>query len=341
VSFAVPLLLLALMMLLISSAGHPPAFAAPADSPPERVNPPAPLFQSGPQADFSASPRAGSAPLAVQFTDRSAGTVEAWLWSFGDGTTATVASPVHTYTLAGLYTPTLTVWSGGISDTVGKPAYIRAGAVQPEVTFSGVTADSTDVAFNSQDELLGVAAVVGHGVWGQRIKAATGGREKYPFQITSTLDQVDVHIAYYAGAGRYLVVWRNTSGGASDLYGQRISSAGSLIGGNFLIQPGVRRLEVAASPVTSTFLVVWTESAGLLRARSVFTDGVVGEALTLAEGVNADQPPAVAYGPDGAGLVVWSGSDGTVQARGVLRAYPNNPAARRAMRAQAKCRKAI
>jgi hypothetical protein len=59
------------MMLLISGMSHPPAFAAPADSPPDRENHPASLPQSGPQADFSASPRAGSAPLAVQFTDRS------------------------------------------------------------------------------------------------------------------------------------------------------------------------------------------------------------------------------------------------------------------------------
>jgi len=318
VSFAAPFLLLALMMLLISGMSHPPAFAAPADSPPDRENHPASLPQSGPQADFSASPRAGSAPLAVQFTDRSTGTIEARLWSFGDGATATVASPVHTYTLAGLYTPTLTVWSGGISSTMSKPAHIRAGVVKPEVTFSGVTADSTDVAFNGQNELLGVAAVVNVGVYGQRLNAVTGGVIGSPFALRGGAGQVDVHLAYHAAAGRYLVVWRNTSGGASDLYGQRVSGAGSLIGGNFLIQSGVRRLEVAASPVTPTFLVVWTESAGSLRARPVSTEGVVGEALGLAEGVNPDQPPAIAYGPDGAALVVWSGSDGTIQARGVL-----------------------
>ncbi len=221
----------------------------------QAVERPAPAFQSGPQADFLATPRAGTAPLAVQFSDRSTGTIEARLWSFGDGMTATVASPVHTYSVAGLYTVSLTVWSGGISDTMTKPAYIRAGVVRPEVTFSGVTADSTDVAFNGGNELLGVAAVINVGVYGQRINAGTGSTIGSPFALRSGAGQVDVHIAYHGAASRYLAVWRDTSGGASNLYGQLVSSAGSLIGGNRLIQQGVRRLEVAANPVTSTFQV--------------------------------------------------------------------------------------
>lgn len=318
-SFALPVLLLVSFTALVSASHLNPAPAAlPADSP-KAIDPSSSLSQAGPQADFSASPRVGPVPLAVQFTDRSTGTVDARLWAFGDGFTATVSSPVHAYTLAGVYTVALMVWSGSISDTAVKPAYIRAGVVKPEVTFSGYTADSTDAAFNGQDELLGVAAVVGYGIYGQRIDAATGGRIGNPFALRSTSGQVDVHVAYHRAAGRYLAVWRNTSGGASDLYGQLVSATGGLIGGNFSIQGGVRRLNVAASPVTSTFMVIWTESPTLtLRARHVSTAGTLDTPLTLASGVNPDQPPAVAYQPDGAALAVWAGEDGVIRARAVL-----------------------
>jgi len=49
--------------------------------------------------------------LSVQFTDdsRSTGTVNQWLWDFGDGTTSTDQNPLHTYTEAKTYTVSLTV----------------------------------------------------------------------------------------------------------------------------------------------------------------------------------------------------------------------------------------
>src|SRR5262249_19167335 len=39
-----------------------------------------------PVANFSATPTTGSAPLAVQFSDTSTGTITSWAWTFGDGT---------------------------------------------------------------------------------------------------------------------------------------------------------------------------------------------------------------------------------------------------------------
>ncbi len=53
--------------------------------------------------DFSASPLSGGAPLRVQFTDLSTDSPTAWTWSFGDGATATVQNPVHTYVGPGCY----------------------------------------------------------------------------------------------------------------------------------------------------------------------------------------------------------------------------------------------
>jgi len=69
-----------------------------------------------PSASAQASPLSGAAPLLVAFTGGGTdadGTIVSWLWSFGDGGTATQQSPQHTYATAGNYTATLTVTDDG------------------------------------------------------------------------------------------------------------------------------------------------------------------------------------------------------------------------------------
>ena len=62
------------------------------------------------QANFSATPTNGVAPLAVTFTNLSTGDYATCTWVFGDGgTTAACADPAHSYTTPGVYTVTLTV----------------------------------------------------------------------------------------------------------------------------------------------------------------------------------------------------------------------------------------
>jgi PKD repeat protein len=76
------------------------------------------------QADFSAAPRKGAPPLAVQFSSLSSGEYTASRWDFGDGVTSTLEAPLHIYTAPGSYTVTLEIQGpGGASRTV-KAAYI-------------------------------------------------------------------------------------------------------------------------------------------------------------------------------------------------------------------------
>jgi PKD repeat protein len=58
--------------------------------------------------NFSANITNGPAPLSVAFTDLSSPTPTSWLWDFGDGTTSTLQNPTHNYTVAGVYSVTLT-----------------------------------------------------------------------------------------------------------------------------------------------------------------------------------------------------------------------------------------
>jgi PKD repeat protein len=83
---------------------------------------------AAPGADFSGLPTAGTAPLAVQFADRSSGHPATWLWSFGDGMTSSEQNPNHEYTAAGLYTVSLTVSNTAGSDTETKTNFVMAAA---------------------------------------------------------------------------------------------------------------------------------------------------------------------------------------------------------------------
>ena len=102
--------------------------------------------ETPPKAAFSGSPRSGTAPLTVQFTDASnlgTGGSPSWLWDFGDGkATSTAQSPQHQYTSPGTYTVSLTVNTSVGSDTETKTGYITVSAapVGPTADF---TADPT------------------------------------------------------------------------------------------------------------------------------------------------------------------------------------------------------
>ncbi len=78
-----------------------------------------------PVAAFSGTPTSGVAPLTVQFTNQSTGTITSYVWDFGDGGTSSQASPMHTYNATGAYTVKLTVITGtGGSDDEIKTDYI-------------------------------------------------------------------------------------------------------------------------------------------------------------------------------------------------------------------------
>ncbi len=77
-----------------------------------------------PEAEFSADPTNGSAPLLVSFTDLSTGDVTEWTWDFGDSGASSDQHPTHEYTDPGTYTVTLTVSGPGGSDFESKTDYI-------------------------------------------------------------------------------------------------------------------------------------------------------------------------------------------------------------------------
>jgi len=93
-----------------------------------------------PKAEFIGSPRGGTVPLTVSFTDQSTSGSSAIIsrsWSFGDGGTSTATNPSHAYSAAGTYTVSLAVTTAVGSDTEVKSNYITVSGVNPTAAFEG------------------------------------------------------------------------------------------------------------------------------------------------------------------------------------------------------------
>ena len=108
-------------------------------------------------ADFTGSPTTGTAPLTVNFTDQSSGSIVSWAWYFGDGGTDTVQNPQYTYNSPGTYTVSLAISSNTATDSIAKTDYISVSYPAPTSDFtanptSGVaplTVDFTDQSIDS------------------------------------------------------------------------------------------------------------------------------------------------------------------------------------------------
>lgn len=79
-----------------------------------------------PKSGFTGDRTSGDAPLLIRFTNNSTGSINSYLWNFGDGYTSSDANPTHTYQKPGTYTVSLTVTGPGGSDTKTRSSYITA-----------------------------------------------------------------------------------------------------------------------------------------------------------------------------------------------------------------------
>ena len=90
----------------------------------------------------------------VQFTDTSivlVGTIQEWLWEFGDGDSSQSQNPIHVFDASGIYDVKLSILSSlGCAYTLSKSVEIEAG---PTAAFSYLPLQpvvNTDVEFNDQ-----------------------------------------------------------------------------------------------------------------------------------------------------------------------------------------------
>ena len=106
---------------------------------------PAPAAASSLIASFLPDVTDGAAPLAVQFTDTSAGSPTAWQWNFGDGSAnVTLQNPAYTFPTPGAYTVMLTVSDGVQSSTATSQINVEAGATAVPLTDTATPAPTAE-----------------------------------------------------------------------------------------------------------------------------------------------------------------------------------------------------
>lgn len=88
-----------------------------------------------PIAQANAAPANADTPAAVSFSSAGStdldGTIQSYLWDFGDGATSTEANPTHLYTAGGEYVATLTITDNGGTQTTQT---VRVDAHTPNQT---------------------------------------------------------------------------------------------------------------------------------------------------------------------------------------------------------------
>ncbi len=101
------------------------------------------------QAGFTSSPPGGGVPLTVTFTDTSTNSPTSWCWDFGDTGAGTAQNPLHTYSVPGFYTVTLTAANASGSDTYTQANCVTA-CTQVDVFPTSWSSDYTASPNNEQ-----------------------------------------------------------------------------------------------------------------------------------------------------------------------------------------------
>ena len=178
---------------------------------------------------FVAVPTNGPVPLTVAFTNQSLNATD-FLWSFGDGQTATNVHPVHTYTNAGVYSVELRAVGAAGTNTMTRTNYVVVTNVPPTILTQ------------PQDQLVPLGGTAGFSV-------AVTGTPPVSFQwrfngadVPGATDSAFVRSnAQLADIGAYSVVVSNIAGSVT-------SAAANLM---VVVMPGV--ISVTGVPYTQNF----------------------------------------------------------------------------------------
>ncbi len=93
-----------------------------------------------PSGNVTAAPLSGVTPLSVQFNVTPSGTAPfTYYWTFGDGASDLTKNPLHNYTVAGTYHPTVNITNiAGSSGPISAPAITANVPVPPVANFTAV-----------------------------------------------------------------------------------------------------------------------------------------------------------------------------------------------------------
>jgi hypothetical protein len=248
------------------------------------------------------------------------------------GTACAHCDPAVAYGTNGEY---LVVWQSVQGGAAGYAIYGQrvssSGALLgSRVSISTGTGDQwePDVAYNSiSNEYLVVwrgnpSGTTAYIIYGQRV-SSSGALLGENFHIStvpagSAVEwQEEPDVAYNSASNEYLVVWADVRNGYSnlDVYGQRVSSSGALLGSEIPISTasGYQAYPaVAYNSISDEYLVVWDDArsgysnANVYGQRVSSSGALLGSEFPISTASGAQDYPAVAYNStDNQYLVVW------------------------------------
>ncbi|MCP3957259.1 MAG: hypothetical protein GY719_05350 [bacterium] len=152
------------------------------------------------------------------------------------------------------------------------------------------------------------------------------------FQINTYTTNIQLAPAVaFDSAGEFVIVWHSLGSGSTDssgysIQGQRYSSDGSIVGGEFQVNTFTidnQRRPRVGSDASGSFVVIWQSSGGSsgtdsnysIQGQRFLSDGSMagGEFQVNTYTTNFQSGPALAVHPSGSFVVVWqsNGSSGT------------------------------
>ena len=177
------------------------------------------VVAAAPVANFTMTPASGTAPLSVAFTNTSSGSVTTYSWNLGDGTTSTQATPPsHVYSVAGMYTITLTAIGPGGSET--KTASVTVNVAPTKRDFNG----------DGKADLLWRQTSTGTTTIWQMNGASASDVGRWVMDKGWVIQDV----GDFNGDGKADILWRETSTGAVTIW-QMNGAAGPLAVGNWVV----------------------------------------------------------------------------------------------------------
>ncbi|RYE16387.1 MAG: PKD domain-containing protein, partial [Sphingobacteriales bacterium] len=233
-----------------------------------------------PVADFTTGDTVICKGATAQFANTSVGSNLTYLWSFGDGSTATATNPAHVYSNPGVYTVRLIATnSSGCKDTVTKTSYVKVNGVLPGFTVSDTIATCPPITVNFTDTSVGAT-----NTWW-----SFGNGNISTFQNPTTV---------YTQSGTYTVTQYGQSGGCVDSALQTITVLGP--SGTLSYSPvsGCLPLTVNfTSTNTNTQVLIWDMNNGVTQTTTGSTTtytytqpGAYVPVLLLSDGVSCIVP---------------------------------------------------
>jgi len=165
-----------------------------------------------PTANFSYSPTTPDVEDPINFTDSSTpadpATIETWAWNFGDGNTAAVQNPAHSYTTAGTYTVSLTVTDSSEETSNAHTEQIVVGPPVMMYSYPNPASNDATIVYrvpdDATDPVLRIYNITGALVFEQELIA---GESPYVWDLTSTGGTAQPNGLYLC-----VVVAKNTGG---------------------------------------------------------------------------------------------------------------------------------